>query len=69
MKEVMEMWTCKRYSNQHPGACVEPAKIKVIPLRDCQKTLKRELARQKVIYRRDIIKLEAEIDKLKNSNK
>lgn len=69
MKGVMEMWACKRYSKEHPGACVEPAKIKVIPLRDCQKTLKRELTGQKVIYRREIIKLEAEIDKLKNSNK
>lgn len=69
MKEVMEMWACKRYSKEHAGVCVEPGKIKVIPLRDCQKTLKRELARQKVTYRRGIIKLEAEIDKLKNSNK
>ncbi|MCK4336269.1 MAG: hypothetical protein KAW40_06130 [Candidatus Aenigmarchaeota archaeon] len=51
------------------GLCGTGKDKKVIPLRDCQKTLKRELARQKVIYRRGIIKLEAEIDKLKNSNK
>lgn len=67
MEKVMEMWTCKRYSREHAGVCVEPGKIKVIPLNDCEETLKRELTKKETMFRRNIKKLEAEIDKFRNN--
>jgi hypothetical protein len=69
VEKVMEIWTCGRYSEQHPEACVEPAKIKIIPLRECQNTMEKELSRQKAICREKIIKLETEINKLKTGKK
>jgi hypothetical protein len=65
----MEMWACKRYSKEHPGACVEPAKIKVVPLTRCEDILKRELARQETMFRRKVMTLEKELDKLKKGKK
>lgn len=69
MGKVMEMWTCKRYSKEHAGVCVEPGKIKVIPLKDCEETLKRELTKKETMLRRDTNKLKTELDKLKKGNK
>ena len=69
MEESIEIWACKRYSKKHPGACVEPGKIKVISLKECEETLERELTKQEIMFRRNIKKLETEVDKLKTSKK
>jgi hypothetical protein len=65
---TMEMWTCKRYSKEHPGACVEPGKIKVLPVKECEDILKRALDRQGIALRKRIIELEAELSKLRKDN-
>lgn len=65
MEGTMEMWACKRYSKKYPGACVEPAKIKVLPLTECEEILKRELTRQEAGFIRKIKKLETEVNKLR----
>lgn len=69
MEKIMEVWTCKRYSKEHPGACVEPGKIKVLPLTECEEMLKRELTNQETMFRRKVMKLETELNKLKGGKR
>jgi len=66
VEKPMEMWVCKRYSKEHPKACVEPAKIRVIPMNECEETMKKELSRQSTGFMRKIKELETEVNRLRS---